>query len=96
MSENHEGGQVFAWQEQKTQPSKEKVLVLAEAQSRLRKSHYRELDLVACEFYEGVLTLRGRVSTFYLKQLAQTLVLEMKSVGEINNRLEVAVSPAAP
>ena len=32
---------------------------------------------MSCEFGEGVLVLRGQVSTFYLKQVAQTLVREV-------------------
>lgn len=64
--------------------------VHGEAQSRLRRSGYPELRLIACEFHQRVLTLRGRVSTFYLKQVAQTAVSDLADVGEINNRLEVA------
>ncbi|MGO9115872.1 MAG: BON domain-containing protein [Thermoguttaceae bacterium] len=51
---------------------------------------------VACEFHEGVLALRGRVPSFYLKQMAQTLIRGLDGVGEINNRLEVAALPGAP
>ena len=68
----------------------EELLVQAEAQSRLRTSGYHELHLVSCEFHEGVLTLRGHVSSFYLKQVAQTLIRDLDGVGEINNRLDVA------
>ena len=71
-------------------------MVQAEAQSHLRKSGYHELHLVSCDFHEGVLTLRGRVSRFYLKQVAQTLILRLDGVGEINNRLEVAERPCSP
>ena len=75
--------------EEQTWRLKEDQTVPAEVQGRLRRSGYPELRLIACEFHEGVLTLRGRVSTFYLKQVAQTAVSELADVGEINNRLEV-------
>jgi hypothetical protein len=70
--------------------SKERQAVEAEARSRLRASGYHQLRIVSCEFREGVLTLRGHVSTFYLKQVAQTLIRDLDGAGEINNRLEVA------
>ena len=59
------------------------------AQARVRQSPYRDVRNVACNFHEGVLTLRGRVSSYYLKQIAQTLVLRMQCVDEVNNRIEV-------
>lgn len=66
-----------------------KEIVEVEAGARLRQSSYREVRCVTCEFREGVVTLRGRVPTFYLKQIAQSLVLTMERVEGINNRLEV-------
>ncbi|MGA9210522.1 MAG: BON domain-containing protein [Terriglobales bacterium] len=96
MSENHEGTRLLPIEEQELGFSKEKQAVQAEAQSRLRKSGYHELHVVSCEFHEGVLTLRGRVSSFYLKQVAQELIRRLDAVGEVNNRLEVAESPDFP
>ena len=95
MSDNHGATRLLVLQEQSTKPTK-KPAVQTEAQSRLRKSGYWELHLVSCEFHEGVLTLRGRVSTFYLKQVAQALIRAIDGVGEINNRLEVAERPCSP
>ena len=92
MSEDHGGKEVFPMLEQETGLSKEKEMVEAEARSRLRTSGYHQLRRIACEFHEGVLTLRGHVPTFHLKQVAQTLVRELDGVGAINNRLEVAGS----
>ena len=77
-------------EEQRIETLKMELTVQTEAQSRLRKSAYHGLRLIACEFHEGVLSLRGRVSSFHLKQIAQTLVRGLDGVGEINNRLEVA------
>ena len=67
-------------------------VIQADAQARLRKSGYHELHLISCEYHEGLLTLHGHVSTFHLKQVAQTLIRDLDGVGEINNRLEVAVA----
>jgi hypothetical protein len=89
MLENREGRRLLVLREQETGVSEEKVAIQTEARSRLRKSGYHELHLIACDFHESVLTLRGRVPTFCLKQVAQTLFGELEGVGEINNRLEV-------
>jgi osmotically-inducible protein OsmY len=90
MSDNRAAGRAPPLRGNDKKSSKENLAVPAEAQSRLRTSNYGELHLVSCEFHEGLLTLRGHVSSFHLKQLAQTLVRDLDGVGEINNRLEVA------
>jgi osmotically-inducible protein OsmY len=66
--------------------------VISAAEARLRKSAYVELRRVSCEYHEGALTLRGRVSSYYLKQMAQSLVSELEGVLEINNQLDVTSS----
>ncbi len=60
------------------------------AQAALRRSAYVELRNVSCDFSGGVLTLHGRVPTYYLKQLAQASVADVPGVVEIHNRVEVA------
>jgi osmotically-inducible protein OsmY len=67
----------------------------AEAETRLRHSPYRELRRVSCELHDGVLMLRGRVSCYYLKQMAQHLVCRLEGVAEIDNRLDVNRIPVA-
>ena len=59
------------------------------AQRQLRESAYYSIRSVRCDFHEGVLTLRGCLSTYYLKQVAQTLVAKVEGVQLINNRVEV-------
>ena len=44
---------------------------------------------VTVDFGSGVLTLRGRVPTFYMKQIAQSLLGDIDGVSGINNRLDV-------
>ena len=63
--------------------------VTVAAESRLLKSRYSEVRRLSCEFHEGVLTLRGRVSCYHMKQIAQHVVDGLSSVREIENRLNV-------
>ncbi len=60
-----------------------------DAQLRLRNSGYRALRGLVCEFHDGVLTLRGKVATFHLKQVAQTLVRSVAKVTRVDNRVSV-------
>ncbi|MGE3408793.1 MAG: hypothetical protein AB7I37_18385 [Pirellulales bacterium] len=57
--------------------------------ARLRRSGYAELVGIECLFCQGKLTLRGNVSSFYLKQVAQTAVRGLEQVEEIINCLDV-------
>jgi osmotically-inducible protein OsmY len=68
------------------------VSVVAQVERELRESPYLSLRRIKCEYHEGVLTLRGNVSTYYVKQLAQTIALRNKNVDEVANRINV-VSP---
>ena len=74
----------------------EKEVVEANVRSKLQRSCYPSLQCVSCEFHEGVLTLRGRVSSYYLKQIVQTLVFRLDGVIELNNRVEVVYPPRGP
>ncbi|MFO7907196.1 MAG: BON domain-containing protein [Planctomycetota bacterium] len=48
--------------------------------------HWRE---IACEYEDGVLTLRGSVPSFYLKQVLQSIVKKVPRVDRIENRVDV-------
>ena len=50
---------------------------------------YPVLRNVICEYDAGRLTLRGRVSTFYLSQIAQSLAAKVPGVDYVENCLEV-------
>ena len=65
------------------------------ARAALRQSAYLELRGVDCDFSSGVLTLRGRVPSYHLKQLAQASVADVPGVVEIHNRVEVVALPVA-
>jgi hypothetical protein len=59
------------------------------ARAVLRQSAYSELRELSCDFSGGVLTIRGHVPTYYLKQLAQETVADVPGVVEIRNGVEV-------
>ena len=63
------------------------------AQQVLRQSSYFELRDVSCDFSGGILTLRGRVPSYHLKQLAQASVADVPGVVEVHNRVEVVTPP---
>jgi len=50
------------------------------------------LSRLCCEFQteSGVLHLRGAVSSYYLKQVAQELVVAVEGVRVVNNQIDVA------
>ena len=44
---------------------------------------------ISFEFKGGVLTLRGRVPTYYLKQILQTWLRKLDGVNQIDNQVDV-------
>jgi hypothetical protein len=60
-----------------------------EAQAALRSSHYRPLWHLHCQVQAGVAVLSGIVSSYYLKQMAQTVLLSLKRLNGVENRLVV-------
>ncbi len=44
---------------------------------------------ITCHYCDGVLILRGRVPTFYLKQILQTVLKDLDGVQQINNQVDV-------
>lgn len=59
------------------------------ARDRLHGSSYPELRRLDCSLAGGVLTVRGRVASFYLKQVAWSLVAEIADVHEYADGIEV-------
>lgn len=51
----------------------------------LERSPYLPLRSVRCDVHNGVLTLRGRVSSFYLKQMALATVRNVEGALKICN-----------
>jgi osmotically-inducible protein OsmY len=55
----------------------------------LLSSPYLDLRQVECHVEDGVLNMTGKVPSFYLKQVAQTVVGKIEGVRRIENCLEV-------
>lgn len=55
----------------------------------LQSSRYRPLWNLYCEVREGVVFLIGIVPSFFLKQVAQELLLQLGQFKEIRNLVEV-------
>jgi osmotically-inducible protein OsmY len=47
---------------------------------------------VDAAFENGIITLRGRVPTFFLKQTAQALVAKVDGVSQVVNLVDVPVN----
>jgi len=66
------------------------------ASKRLKSTCYPSIRGLSCECDDrGVLYLRGRLSSYYQKQLAQEAVADLPGIVEIVNQAEV-VSLTAP
>lgn len=68
-------------------------MIALAAESRLMQSPYMELHRATCEWVQGVLVLRGRVSRYYLKQVAQSLVGQVPGVEKIDNQIRILPFP---
>jgi osmotically-inducible protein OsmY len=66
--------------------------VTKEAQERLRAVLYLPSRDLHCEYRHGLLILRGRVGSYYEKQLAQEAVIKLEGVTQVMNELEVTWS----
>jgi osmotically-inducible protein OsmY len=63
---------------------------IAEAATEcLRASPYKVLRRVSCECSYGVLSLRGHLFSFYMKQHAQESVVRVNGVTQVVNEIEV-------
>ena len=71
----------------------QKRRIEAAAKDQLRRSAYYAVRRVSCEFDGDVLKLRGRVPSYYEKQVAQSLVLQqLESPIDFENQLEVGTA----
>ena len=50
---------------------------------------YQQLNNIECEVDGGVLILSGKLKSFYLKQIAQTVAMKIPGVESVQNRIEV-------
>ncbi len=67
------------------------------AQARLAATSYQSLRALTCSSQTGVVAVRGEVSSYYLKQLAQTILRDIPGVREVQNHVQVVeIAPHAP
>ncbi len=66
-----------------------KLSVAELAERRLRESPYYFLKQISCHFDAGVLTLRGTVPLWQLRQFAESIVARVEGVRKIENEVEV-------
>jgi len=59
------------------------------AERQLREGTHLPLLRLTCTCQDGVVAIHGRVPSYYLKQLAQTLVRRLHEVRGIDNRVQV-------
>ena len=71
--------------QQREQPIEQRAREIVSQHPHLRG---READFTY-EYCEDVLIIRGRVPTYYLKQLLQTVLKGVSGVAYLDNRVEV-------
>lgn len=69
----------------------EAVHVIHQFRQELDKHPYLTLREISGEFHDGALTLRGRLPTYFLKQIAQLAATRVDGVRHIINQIEVKV-----
>jgi hypothetical protein len=70
------------------QPNQDQLLCDA-AYRQLRSCGYRHLSWLRCEVADGVVVLSGRLPSFYLKQVAQTVVQKLDALKGLKNHIQV-------
>ena len=55
----------------------------------------RDHDGLRCDYHDGVATLQGEVPTFFLKQVAQTIVAGVEGVELVANHVHVSLTGSA-
>lgn len=55
----------------------------------LKDSSYAPLRCLDCDVQDGIVELTGRVPSFFLKQMAQVLVLRLRDVKAVRNHVLV-------
>jgi len=73
------------------EPSLEKMRALGEVLASVghKLPQTGALRSLNCSVHEGVVEISGTVSTFYLKQLAQTAMMQLNPSGHVRNLVEV-------
>jgi hypothetical protein len=70
-------------------PTQTIALMEHQAQALLLRTPYPALRSVSCECRGAELILRGRLPSFFLKQMAQSAVARLPGVDRVVNQIEV-------
>lgn len=68
--------------------------VRGDVEKALRVTGYSQLHDVEVLVHEGLVTLKGRVSTYYLKQVAQAAAMLVSDKNSVKNDIVVDEHPA--
>lgn len=69
--------------------------ILNTATHALKRSDYAALRRLSVENHDGVLVISGKVSTYYMKQLAQETLMSVKGTLTLDNRVAVETAFSA-
>lgn len=64
-------------------------LIVSHIRQALENSGYEQLRKIQAYYHHGRVVLQGRVTTYYLKQVAQESIRVIPEVNEIDNDLQV-------
>lgn len=62
------------------------------AMKLLQSSDYAALRRLRCEVTEGVMIVHGVVTSYFLKQMAQTVLRQLDGIQSLRNMVEVRVT----
>jgi osmotically-inducible protein OsmY len=63
--------------------------IAEEAERILGESAYSDLRHLTCDYQGGVISIRGRLPSYYLKQVAQAAVCRIEGVQRVLNEIQV-------
>lgn len=72
------------------------AIVCQKAEEELRVTGYIALRDIRCELHHGVLRIRGRLRSQYLKQVAQAVVARVAGKIQLENHIEIIGQPPRP
>ena len=76
-----------------SQPSNKKLICLDALEQELRESFeqlgYPQLQAITCSVKDETLQLTGRLDSFYLKQVAQSVAMRIAGPHFVQNLIEV-------
>jgi osmotically-inducible protein OsmY len=63
--------------------------ICEEATRKLRSTGYAPVSNLACDVQNGVVTIKGSVPTFHLRQVAHSAIQRIDGVREVQDLVEV-------